>query len=87
MTPPDPGFVLTLDGLYKFVQTIVVPILGYGAYILRDIRHQLRTINGRVMKLEAWTTAHEKIDDDRTKALKRELDQIQHGLRDRGGGP
>lgn len=76
----DPGGFALLDNVYKFIQTILLPLLGYGAYVLRDIRNQLQAMNGRLLKSEAWMKAHEKLDDDRFSGIKRELDQLQRSL-------
>ena len=55
------------------LQGVVVPILGYGIYLLTDIRNQLRTLNGRVTRLEAWTSSHEKLDDERTEIIREQI--------------
>lgn len=85
---PDPGFPITFDGLLKVWQLIGIPVIAAVAYYVRDISKQLRAMNGRIIKLESWTKAHEKTDDERFSVTKRELDQIQQGIHSRGGsGP
>ena len=37
-----------------FIQTLAVPILAYGSWVLRDLRNQVRQMNGRVIRLEQW---------------------------------
>ena len=77
MTPPDPGFPITLDGLLKFWQLIGIPIFGAVVYYVRDISKQLRLMNGRIIKLEALVDANKEATDGRFKETRRELDQIQ----------
>jgi len=78
MTPPEPVLpTITWNGLLIAWQLIGAPIVTVIFVYVRDISKQLRAMNGRIIKLEAWTKAHEKIDDDRDKDTKRELDQIQ----------
>jgi TolA-binding protein len=60
VTGSDLGWVSDLAGLFE---RLVVPILGYGAYILRDIRNQLRAMNGRLMKMEEWRELHHEQDE------------------------
>ena len=92
MTPPESVLPITLDGLLKIWQIIGTPIVAAVAYYIRDISKQFRVMNGRFIKLESWTNAHEKIYDDRFNVTKRELDQIQREIHDRrpgqiGGSP
>ena len=78
MTPPDPGFPITLDGLLKVWHLIGTPIFAVVAYYVRDVGKQLRAINGRIIALETSTKANEK-------ATRRELDQIQVEIRGHPG--
>lgn len=89
MTPPDPGFPITLDGLLKFWQLLGAPLVGAVFFYVRDISKQLRAMNGRIIKLESWTETHEKTDDDRFAVTTRELDQVQRMIHDkqRDGAP
>ena len=58
------------------LQGLLVPVLGYGAWILRDIRNQLRTLNGRMIKIEEWRGAHDKQDDERHEDLTAHVDRL-----------
>jgi len=46
------------------IQALVVPVLGYLAYVLRSILTELRTMNSRIIKLEQWQLDH-TVDDER----------------------
>lgn len=71
MAEPQPA---TLEIVLKIVQIIVLPVLGYVTFVLRDIRSNLNKLNGRVGKLEEWTRGHEKLDQVRHEDIRRELD-------------
>ena len=58
------------------LQGLLVPVLGYGAWILRDIRNQLRTLNGRMIKIEEWRELHDKQDDERHRDLTTQLGRL-----------
>lgn len=53
------------DFTIRIVEILLVPILTYGAYILRDIRNEMRRMNGRMVSMEVWRTMHDKQDDER----------------------
>jgi hypothetical protein len=61
------------DTLLRLTETLLVPLLGYGAYVLRGIRNELRSLNGRLIHMEAWRDQHDKQDDDRHHDLLRRL--------------
>lgn len=46
-------------------QTLLVPIFGFGTYVLRGINQELRKLNGRVIRMEQWQKDHESHDKDR----------------------
>lgn len=59
-----------LKELLSLLQTLVVPVLGYGLYRLNriddaliDIRDHLAKLNGRITTCEALRQAHERDDD------------------------
>ena len=62
---------------------IVLPVLSYFAWVLRDINLQLRKINGRVIGLEEWHRGHDKLDDGRFEQVNAEVlrlrDQFDRG--------
>ena len=64
---------MTLTDLLSLAQTFLVPILGYGVYLLNDIRAQLVRLNGRVTRVETWTREHEKLDDERTETIRQQI--------------
>lgn len=87
MTPNPVLPTITLDGLLKFWQFIGVPMFGAVVYYVRDIGKQLRALNGRLIRLEAWSLGHEQYDRDFHDTTKRELDQIQRRFPGHTGGP
>lgn len=50
-------------------RALALPAIGYVAYVVRDIRNELRAINGRLGRMEQWREDHEKRDDDRFKQM------------------
>jgi len=62
-----------LKEILSLVQGLVVPLLIYAMYLLSSIRDQIVKINGRVTTVEAWTTSHEKLDDERTELIRQQL--------------
>ena len=48
-----------LSNLLSTLQTLAVPMLGYGVKVLWDIRKQLQMLNGRLGRLEQWKEDHE----------------------------
>ena len=46
----------------RTLQAIIVPIIGYGIFILRGIHHELRRLNGRMIAMEQWRLDHEASD-------------------------
>lgn len=84
MPTNDPMFHITLDGFLKLWQLVAVPVLAWGATILKGILKEFRILNSRVTTLEVRVTAEERRTSDRFEAIRRELDQ-QEGHRP--GGP
>lgn len=70
---------MTLSDMLDLVQTFLVPILGYGVYLLNDIRMQLIRLNGRVTRVETWTGEHEKLDDERTETIRQQIRDCPKG--------
>ena len=64
MTPTD------LLNLLSTLQSLVVPIIGYGVKVLWDIRAQLQTLNGRMGKLEQWRDDHKEQEETNMEHLK-----------------
>lgn len=52
-----------IDAMGVVARTFIAPILAYAAYVLRDIRTELRTLNGRMTRVEAWKEAHDDLDE------------------------
>lgn len=63
-----------LKEVLGLLQGFVIPIMGYGVYLLTDIRNQLVKLNTRITTLEAWTESHEKLDDERTILIRKSID-------------
>lgn len=61
MTNWTPSQLLEATG--TVVQTFIAPILAYAAYVLRDVRQELRTLNGRLIKVETWKDMHDHADE------------------------
>ena len=63
-----------LARISPFLQTIVVPIVGYGAFMLKGIRDEFRKLNGRLGRLEQWKEDHVEQTHE---ALQRDLDRLE----------
>ena len=64
-----------LKEILGLLQGFVFPILGYGIYLLSDIRGQLVKLNSRIVKLESWTESHETLDNERTILIRKSVDE------------
>ena len=71
---PDPW--QDVDRLLRVIQTLVLPVVGYGVVVLRGIWSELAKMNARVGKVEIWTQEHEKSDLREFGAIRRELDHL-----------
>lgn len=72
-----------LDDFQKYgeiARTLLVPIIGYLTYILRDIRGQLQQINGRLIDLERWRQEHAKWDDDHHQQVDQALTRLENRM-------
>lgn len=69
------GWAGVLD-VINVIDKLILPIVAYGTFILRDIRHELRELNGRMIKMEEWQGMHEKLDDERYYNLTSRIDNI-----------
>lgn len=57
---------------------ILSPALGAWAIVLlRQILGQLRTLNGRVSRLEVWQHEHERHDLEQLTSLRREIEAFR----------
>lgn len=65
-----------LKDLVPVIQIIAVPLLGYGAKVLQDIRRELRQMNGRITRLEEWKEGHEKFSSTIIEQFQREFNRL-----------
>lgn len=56
---------------------LLVPIIGYVAWVLQDIRGELRRLSDAVLTLSAWKDSHDRQDDDRHQYLQREMARMR----------
>jgi len=61
----------------EIIQILVVPLIGYGIYLLKDISKQLFKINTSLSGLSQWTIDHEVLDAERNTNLKEEITQCK----------
>lgn len=92
MTPPDPGFPVTLDSLLKVWQLIGSPLVAAVFLYVRSINTTLKKLNGELIDVKRWRIEHEKKDDERFTGITRQLTEVREDLRDRpvravGSGP
>lgn len=55
------------------LQVLIVPLIGYGIYLLKDISKQLSKINMSLSSLSQWTVDHEVLDAERNTNLREEI--------------
>ena len=70
------------DIAIRLIQVVIVPVTGYGAWVLRDIRDQLRRMNGRVLVSETWREDHTKQDDERHRKLEADMERLDQRVYD-----
>jgi hypothetical protein len=75
--PVSSGDMIGFKEFLDLFNALVVPAIGYGAYVLRDIRDNLRTLNGRVGKSEQWQHDHDARDIERFDSLRDDLMQLR----------
>ena len=63
MTPAD------ISNLLSTLQSLAVPLIGYGVKVLWDIRQQLQTLNGRMGRLEQWRDDHKEQEEKNIRHL------------------
>lgn len=67
----------TIKEISNIVSQLLVPLIAYGAYILRDIRGELRRLSDTLIEVNSWRAAHDRRDDERHQQLERELHRLQ----------
>ena len=50
--------------LVAAVQVFIIPVLTYVGYTVREVRRELRELNGRTTRLEEWKVGREKHWDE-----------------------
>ncbi len=60
------------------VQVLIVPIAGYWAFVLRDMRDRIGAQNGRLGRMEEWRDSHEKLDDERHNSTNTAIDWLRN---------
>ena len=69
-----------LRDVLDLLDKLVLPLIGYGAWVLRDIRDHLRILNGRLTRAEQWGVDHEKQDEERFTMLRQEHMMIRREM-------
>ena len=59
------------------IQALVVPLIGCGIYLLKDISKQLSKINTSLSGLNQWTIDHEALDTERNANLREDIIQCK----------
>lgn len=60
---------MTFSDIMQIVQTLLIPLLGYAVWVLREINTKLHGLNIRITTMEEWAKGHEKLDDVRFTAV------------------
>lgn len=76
-----------LKEILNLLQTLVVPILGYGLYRLNriddaiiDVRDHLAKLNGRITTCEALRVKHEENDERQHDQCEKRLETVERKL-------
>lgn len=64
---------ITIDLVLIANGVILAVLLGVGGYV-RSTLHELRVLNGRIIKLEEWRSEHTMTDMETHKAILREIE-------------
>lgn len=75
-----PETIMLHDVVFKLIevgQALVLPSALWVIKMCSQILSELKTLNGRVIKIEAWQTGHEDLDTQRFNSLERELSRIE----------
>jgi hypothetical protein len=67
--PVDISFSDVID----IIDKLVVPLIGWVAWEIRNVNMQLRVMNGRLGKVEQWAEDHDEHDRTRFDAVNRYL--------------
>ena len=67
---------MSLSEILPWLDSLVVPLLGYGLFVMRGIREELRKLNGRVIRIEQWSHDHDEADEKAFAQIRRDLDKI-----------
>lgn len=52
-----------LQSILSVIQILIIPVVGYGVRVLKDIRDEFRALNGRMTRIEQWRDDHIDADD------------------------
>lgn len=66
------------------ISPLIVPVVGYGAFVLRGLRSDMQALTMTLTDLAAWRAAHDKQDDERHRHVNQELARLrdtQNGIR------
>jgi hypothetical protein len=64
-----------LDRIVDVLQIVVLPVGGWAIRQLSLILAQLRLLNGRQTRMEAWQEQHEQLDTERFQWIQRDMDR------------
>ncbi len=58
------------------LQIVVVPMVAYVAWVIRDIRTKVNSMDVRLSRIEEWSRGHEKLDDERFEGLTHRIEAV-----------
>jgi len=68
---------LLWNKLFEASPALILALVSWIALQVQRVLNQLRTLNGRITKLEDQQVGHDTLDDARFGALQRELELIE----------
>lgn len=68
--------MVDISVLSEILRTLVVPGIGYLLVLSRRILHELRNLNGRVIRQEQWRDDHDRSDDQMFRQIRDDIDRL-----------
>ena len=75
----------------QVLQAVIVPMGGYGIWILRSIRDELHQLNNRVVVLEQWHKDHDPQGDghrvitEQVRGIRADITKLERSISAEGG--
>ena len=72
---------MRLSDLLPWLDSLVIPLLMYGLFVMRSIRNELGNLNGRIIRIEQWEKDHDASDKEDFTEIRRSLEILRPSRR------